>query len=348
MYGPWTTNRRIRPQGVRERWSIRPAHASDAQHMEITTSASRIPGVPSKSWENPPRPKPTYASDNECAGLLAALLRRIPAQLSEAGASSFPLLSALRDLDAIRDSDVAHRLVLVAAATHRTADERRTAEYLLRNRRTVDHGGQSALDLLLAARCAAEMDVRRVQLREQPVRRETLAKRPEEQLTTRNDDPSVGEMVLAKLQAAIDRVPISTCTADRILDAVAIALDLAERHGLNRGKGPSLLAMRADVRKEARLVTHLRDAYGNQAAAASVARLLVGPDHTPIETALLWWCARSQFCVSDVPPAVRARWARNLRTAQAHFAAMPLAPCPHAVIHRQTLLNSLPSLGVSA
>lgn len=282
--------------------------------MEINTAGRPLPGVPRKSLDNPARSK-AYASDDECAALFDALLQTIPADL-EACRSPFPILSALIDHDAAAGTDVARELVFLAAATHRTADERRTAEFLLRNRWWVESGERSALEVLLAARCSAEMDVRRVQWREPPVSYETMASWSEQPLKARHDEPSVGEMVVAKLRSAIDPVGISSGLADRLLDAVAITMELAERHALNGGTGPSILAMRADARRDARLVTHLRPAYESDTAAASVARLLVGADHTPVETSLLWWCVHPDLDVSEVPAAIRGRWSQYLRTAE--------------------------------
>jgi hypothetical protein len=85
---------------------------------------------------------------------------------------------------------------------------------------------------------------------------------------------------------------------------------------LKGGTGPSLLGMRSDARKEARLVTHLRTAFDNEVAARNVARLLVGADGTAIESALLWWSARVDLVPSDVPAEVRGRWMRYLRTTE--------------------------------
>jgi hypothetical protein len=285
--------------------------------MEIT-NANRFP--------NAVESRPTYASDDECARLLANVLVNVPAELN-GRASPFPLLDALTERDGRSGTDLARQIVFVAAAAHDTADERRTAEYLLRNRRIVADGGRSVLSLLLAARCAAEMDVRRVLLREVPTSHGALAARASDQPVTRDEDPSVGEMVLVKLCTAVGCHSVTARTADRLLDAVSITLELAERHAMNGGREPSLLGMRADARRGARLVTRLRDEFGNAAAARGVARLLVGADGTPIETALLWWSARPDLRASDVPANVRGRWIRYLRIAEAAFAAArPVCP----------------------
>jgi hypothetical protein len=73
--------------------------------------------------------------------------------------------------------------------------------------------------------------------------------------------------------------------------------------------------MRTDARREARLVTHLRAEFGVEVAAARMARLLVGPDRSPIQTALLWWSARPCVTATEVPEDVRSRWRRDLRAA---------------------------------
>jgi hypothetical protein len=276
--------------------------------MEITR-------LPRKPLDNPPRPKRAYASDAELAGRLAAVLARVPDELSRVHGSTFPLLEGLIRVDGLDGTDLAPQLLFVAATTHRTADERRIAEYLLRNRGRLAGGEASALGLIGAARCAAEMDVRRVQTREIPV--------PPIDLTVcaasrrvRSDYPSVGEMVIHKLRIATGG-SLGLVVAERILDAVPIALELAERHGLNGGTGPSLVGMRCDARPQSRLVTHLRAAFGNAVAARNIARLLVGADGTSIDTALLWWCTRPNLTASDVPLDIRTRWTRYLRSAQA-------------------------------
>jgi hypothetical protein len=298
-----------------------------------TQTAPRIPGVPSKPLENPPRSKPTYASDSENSILLEAVLRQVPAHLNTRTRSAFSLLHALIKLDASCGKDLARQLLFIAAVTHRTADERRTAEYLLRNRHDFTTGRRSALALILAARCAAEMDVRRTQLREAPVALEAMPPWPAESADARVDDPSVGEVVLEKVQAVTGHAPSTEFARDRMLDAVAIALELAERQALNRGRGrrlPALVAMRADARRDARLVTHLRNEYGNDVAARRVAHLLVGGDGSPIETALLWWCTRYVVTAADVPPEIRSGWVRDLRAVDAAFGADALVhpECP--------------------
>jgi hypothetical protein len=123
-------------------------------------------------------------------------------------------------------------------------------------------------------------------------------------------------MVVHKLNEVVGD-GMNTVTQDRILDAVVIAIALSERHAMNGGTGPSLLGMRTDARPESRLITHLRAAFDDDVVARNIARLLVGPDGTPIDTALLWWCSRPNLTASDVPLNVRTRWTRYLRAAQA-------------------------------
>jgi hypothetical protein len=282
--------------------------------MEIAT-ASKIPGVPSKPLDNPAKPKPGYASDEQRAVLLERLVRRVPADLRGTSGSAFPLLDALASSDSVRGAHLARQLIFVAALNHRTADERRTAEYLLRNREAIACGERSAMSLLLAARCAAEMDVRRVRSRERPAPMERLSSPA--LVSNLTGETSVGEMVLAKLRHAIGDHLIGPLIAERVLDAVAIALALSERHGLNGGENPSLLGMRTDARPESRLVTHLRRQFGNDVVARNLARLLVGPHGTEIHSALLWWCALPTLAGPVIPKAVRARWVRYVRAADA-------------------------------
>jgi hypothetical protein len=283
-------------------------------------SNANVPDIPSKSLENPLPKKPAYATDVGCAVLLDEILRRVPSRLAEDRASSFPLVAAFTRYS----SDAARQLLFVAAATHRSADERRTAEYFLRNRALVIGGRRPALSLLLAARCAAEMDARRLQSRERPVPAEVLSQRLRDSLATRRDDPSVGELVIERLKSATGETG-SPVTVDRLLDAVCIALDLAKRHAMNGGRGPSLLGMRTDVRRDARLVTYLRSNFGNDTAARSLARLLVGADGTPIENALLWWSAQPPTGQLTVSSAISVRWRRYLRSADAAFGSAQLA-----------------------
>jgi hypothetical protein len=300
--------------------------------MEITDrtgSGSYIAGIARKPLDSWPRPKPTYESDDELTRLLEAALRDVPRDLEGDRRAPFPLLDALMRLDASRCTNLARRLIFIAAANHRTADERRTAEYLLRHRNAVVDGRCSMSRLLLNARCAAEMDVRRIQLREIPLPRETLSFWVAERPAVRGDDPSVGEMVLGKLRAATGYEPTTEACREAILDAVTIALELAERHCTNsRSSGPSLVAMRADARKEARLATNLRAEFGDTTIAGRIARLLVGPEGTLIETGLLWWSARPDFSRAAVPQKVRSRWLREIRAVDKALACVNFRNLP--------------------
>lgn len=280
--------------------------------MDIRLEAktgSPIRGVPHKPIENPQRPKPTYASDEECAELLGPVLRQVPRALVGDERSRFPLLDALNALDRSRHTDVARELTFIAAVNHRTADERRTAEYLLRNRQEVVEGRRPARSLLMAARCAAEMDVRRVRQRECSLPH-TLAVLAVGDVSARGR--CAEDMVVDALRTVVGSELI-TAVEDRLLDAITIALEVAGRHALNRGRGSAVLAMRSDARPQSRLVTHLRRELDDDGVARNLARLLVGADGTPIETALLWWSARRKLGAVDVPVTVRDRWLRYLR-----------------------------------
>lgn len=287
--------------------------------MEITGSSespSRVPGIPGKPLDNPWLSKPRVVSDEEIAALLEACLREVPAELGSEHQSSVPRLSTLLDVDAVRGTECARKLMIIAALCHRAADERWTAEYILRNRHAAAGGQRSGLSLLRAARTAAQMDLQNGARREIAVPHEDLALLPLEVPASRLDDPSVAEMVLEKLRVATGHDPTTRCE-EWVRDAVVIAFELAERHSRRRGNGPSLLAMRADARKEARLVSRLRAESIPGAAAGRIARLLVGADSSPIETALLWWCAQQDFVPAGVPTSIRDRWRRDLRAADA-------------------------------
>lgn len=284
--------------------------------MEITTRTStQVPGVPRKPLDNPDKSKPAYASDEELADLLAAVLPRVPRRLKQVSGAAHPQLDAL----AACQQEAARQLIFIAAATHRAADERRTAEYLLRNRAGVRDGERTTLDLLLSARCAAEMDVRRVRWRETPVPREDLLDVVDEIPSAAVDEPSVSDLVASKLTAVTGRAFVSIVAVARFHDAVVIALELAERHACKRGKNPALLAMRCNVRKDARLGARLCDEFGNDRGARALARLLIGADGAPIEYGLLWWSTRRELTAADVPVAIRHRWIRCVRTADRAF-----------------------------
>ena len=233
----------------------------------------------------------------------------------------WPLLTALAELDLERGTGHARGLILLAAVIHRSADERRTAEYLLRNRSRVTSGRQSALALLSAARCAAEMDERRVRVREVPDLLDNMTVVPVDPGELGSEWPSVGEVVIDRLDGFAGLRPSTGWVRDRVLDAVTIAMELAERHVLNRGSQPSLIAMRANARPDSRLVTHLRREFGNEVAARRIAHLLVGSEDAPLESAFLWWCAQRGVQRSDVPDGLRERWSRDFRAADAALAA---------------------------
>jgi hypothetical protein len=227
------------------------------------------------------------------------------------------LLDALSRYDAEatqanRDArQLARRLILVSALIHDYADERRTAEYLLRNRADVASGRRSPESLLSAARCAAEMDCRRLWLTEVASTSTELANAREISVA-RIADPSVPETVVAYLDEVVDRVVIPSRLEDQIITAVTIALEVSRRHALNNGQGPSVIAMRTDARREGRLVTHLREEFGRTHVADVLSRILVGPDGSPIDTSLLWWAAQGRASASFVPRELRQRWAGHI------------------------------------
>lgn len=284
--------------------------------------SQQVPRVPRKPLDNPWRSKPAYPSDEECARLLGHVFRQLPILLRGACGTKFPLLEALRDVN----GDLARQLIVIAAAAHRDGDERRTAEYFLRHRVEFLIGRRSALALVRAARFSGEMERRRFAMREVSALQATMTALDVQ--NARPEAPSVADMVIAKLQSVTGHV--RDAVADRIGEAVVIALELAERHHRGRGSIPSLLGMRADARPESRLVTHLRRRF-DDALARPVARLLVGSDDSSIETALLWWSTRPTLRAEDVPAEVRARWVRCVRAAENALV--------HRVIHRSELLG---------
>jgi hypothetical protein len=137
----------------------------------------------------------------------------------------------------------------------------------------------------------------------------------QESRCVRVDDPAVSEMVVEKLED-ITSARFTGALRDALLDAVSITLALAERYWLNGGSASaSLRRLRTKARADQRLTTHLAQALGNPCAAAWLARLLIGPDRAPIESALLWWCTRCEIEASDVPDPLRRRWIRCLDAA---------------------------------
>jgi hypothetical protein len=284
--------------------------------METMSARTGTPlqDVPRKPLDNPPKPKPSLATDEECACMLASVLGLVPSELRADCHAEFPLLDKLAELDASQGADLARQLLFIAAMTHRTADERRTAEYLLRHRRELIDGRRSAVRLLRSARNAAVTDLRRAQQRERPVSPAKAALWSAAKTASRANDPSVGEMVLDKLWAATGLAPTTARCRTVMLDAVSVALAVAERHVKNpRRREPSLIAMRADARPQARLVTRLRAEMPDLGVTSEIARLLVGGDRTPIDSALLWWSARPDLAQDDVPEDVLERWARDFK-----------------------------------
>jgi hypothetical protein len=272
----------------------------------------RVAGTPHKPLDNPRRPKPSFGADIELARELGTLLAAMPSTLDSRAGEQFPLLSALARADHDGNAQ-ARQLLFIAARVHHWADERRTAEYLLRNRQSVLDGRRDSASLISAARCAAEMDVRRVRLRETPRAPEVLdAGAAGDGACARLDDVSVGEHVVDFLRSVIGAEPMTARVQERFLTAVTVALEVSERHALKRGELPSVIAMRSDARPEGRLSSYLLHEFGDAAVARNLARLLVGGCDTPIETSLLWWAACRHGEAGDVPADVRAGWQRDL------------------------------------
>jgi hypothetical protein len=130
--------------------------------------------------------------------------------------------------------------------------------------------------------------------------------------TGRVADRSVAETVLAYLDAVTGHAVAAPVLRDQIMTAATIAIEVSERHRLNNGRGPAVIAMRSDARPAGRLVTHLREEFGPTRVADALARILVGPDRSPIQTSLLWWAARGFDSASVLPDRLRQRWGRVL------------------------------------
>lgn len=290
---------------------------------------TRLPGIPRKPLDNPRRPKPLTGPDAELARELALALHDVPARLDTVAGERFPLLNALARAGV---QSTARQLLLIAAQNHKWADERRTAEYLLRHRDELRTGTRSAEELLSAARCAAEMDARRTRQREIPVDLNFVGGHAPGIVVGRVDDPSVGEVVVGYLRAVIGQPSATAPVTGALLDAVTVAIELSERHELKRGCRPSVLAMRSDARRGSRLGTRLCDEFRDPVVAASLARLLVGPDRSPIEASLLWWVAHPDLDPDAIPPAIRERWARDL--------AAGADPSPRADRRRRSRLRA--------
>lgn len=289
---------------------------ADALVMEINTLSER----PSRTDEScstsldDPFAGGAIADDVFTAKWIARLLNEVPTSL-EAGTGRWPQLIALQDLDLMRGTDIGRQLLIAASLVHRDADERRTAEYLLRHRRELFSGVRNGRALLRAARCAAEMDVRRVVLREMPTPVDALGACVEEVVRERTGEPSVAEFVVAYLSDAVRPCAIDAALRPWLVEGVVVALEVAGRHHGNGGVGPSLLAMRPDARPEARLATHLRRGFGDPCLASVIARLLIGGDGTTIDTGVLWWAAQGTRNV-DAPATTRQRWLRDLDVAE--------------------------------
>jgi hypothetical protein len=255
--------------------------------------------------------------DETNAAAIGTILSQIPDELPIVRGERFALLAALSRYDERRradrpgDSQLAKDLVLASALVHDDVDERRTAEYLLRHRTDVTSGRRSAASLLAAARCGAEMDCLRLRMTEIASNDFELAELYEG-ATGRVADRSVAETVLAYLDAVTGHAVAAPVLRDQIMTAATIAIEVSERHRLNNGRVPSVIAMRSDAKPSGRLVTHLRAEFGPKPVAGALARILAGPDRSPIQTSLLWWAARGTESASVLPDRLRQRWGRIL------------------------------------
>lgn len=281
----------------------------------MTDTASRHPqsqfASPAGALENLRRVRLTCITDQTLADELRAALNALPAELRPATDKLLPLLTGLRN-QGRAGTAAARRLVFVAARIHDWSDERRTAEYLLRHRAELADGRRSALALLSAARCAAEMDFRSSRAHEVPIEPNTLNRRSLDSPPARVEDASVADTVVDYLRAVLDDCPAGPEAWGRLHSAVTIAVELATElvdHG-----ALSLCAMRSDARPGARLSCRLQREFTDRNVARSLARLLVGGDGTPIESALLWWVAH-RANRADIPDWVRQRWERDLKDA---------------------------------
>lgn len=268
------------------------------------------PALRSKPLDNPERVKPRSADELALAQELRAVLDDLPAGWPPAADGRLPLLAGLHrhSPDGAR---TATRLLLVAVRVHHWSDERRTAEYLLRHRDEVADGRRTVAGLLSAARCAAEMDARRVRSREVPTDPEALTRRSDATVRARADTPSVADTVVEYLQEQIGEGAASLIAWARLHDAVTVASELAEQLAAH-GTTVSIFTMRSDARRGARLSRRLAVEFGDAHAARSLARLLVGGDDAPAETALLWWVAHREVDSADIPQRLWGRWLRDL------------------------------------
>ena len=278
---------------------------------------------PHKPLDNPERSKPGYSSDGECAALLQEVLRGVPETLGDDTTSRFPLLDALKALDLANGRTVARELLLIAAVNHRAADERRTAEYLLRNRYAVVAGTRSATSLLFAARYAAEMDVQRVQRAELVAARALAVQASDSQPASGNAVPA-GDLVVATLRAFVPPALITPLVERALRIGVTVALELAERYLHNGGRGSAVVAMRSNARPGARLAAALRNEIASNDVASNLARLLVGPDGTSLDTGLLRWSVHSDVRSWAIPESIRSRWLRCLRAIRSALDGEPV------------------------
>lgn len=261
----------------------------------------------------------TCASSRDAlAADVGLLLAELPVHL-DVRREPFPQLSALRRAAGL---DATRRLLCLAAQAHVETDERRTAEYLLRHRHEIREGRRTAAALVAAARFAADCDVRLQRNRTTPVGVRSLDDVAREVPAARVHDPSVGEVVLGALVRATGRAPATDLARTRLLDAVVVAVELAEAHRLRGGALPSLIAMRSNARPHARLVARLVSEFEDETAARSLAHLLVGGVRTPITSALLWWAAQPNLDLANVPEQTRRRWAADLSDADPAIRAL--------------------------
>lgn len=276
----------------------------------MTALNTSRPAFRSKPLDNPERPKPRSAAELALAQELRVALDDLPIDWPPAAGERFPLLTGLHR-HSPAGAAAATRLVLVAAQVHHWSDERRTAEYLLRHRHEVAGGRRTLVELVSAARCAAEMHARRARSYEVPTDPESLTRHVYPMVPSRTDTPSVADAVVEYLQKQIGMDPAGVVAWTRLHDAVTVAFELAE-HLAAHGTAVSIFTMRSDARRGARLSRRLAGEFGDADAARGLARLLVGGDDSPVETALLWWVAHREADPADIPQPVRDRWLRDL------------------------------------
>lgn len=276
----------------------------------MTTTATSL-RTPSPTLTVAPSSRRVVRSQCEVlADEVAELLGALPERL-EARSEPFPLLAAVRRSEGVA---IARRMMMIAAQVHPDADERWTAEYLLRHRH--DPLATRGTTLLISrARFAADREVRRRCARVTPIGRYPLEEAYRDAVPGRVQDPSVGEVVLAYFERVTGHRPASELARSRLLDAVAVAVELGEELAASRLTKSSLLAMRTDARPRSRLSVRLRAEFDDDVAARSLARLLIGASGTPITTALLWWAAQPHLDPATIPSPSLTRWTRDLADA---------------------------------